>query len=88
MNYQFAELRPNDGHKSFYGKALVYMDASGAQVLRSYHTNVCKVTRDGRFVRLWDGYSVTTMRHVNAFLAFVGLPGRGKAFWDAQEVSE
>lgn len=72
--------------KSFYGKALVIEKDNGEKVLQSYETEVCKITSGGEFVRLWDGYSVTTMRHANSFLQFFGIAGGGKAWWDAQTV--
>lgn len=82
------ELSPmgHEGAKSFYGKAIVIENESGEKILQSYDTEVCKITSDGEFVRMWSGYSVTTMRHVNGFLAFAGIVGGGKAWWDAQPV--
>ena len=59
-----------DRAKSFYGKAKVIEKDNGEKVLQSYNTEVCKISSNGEFVRLWDGYSVTTMRHVNSFLSF------------------
>lgn len=79
------ELIPMDGRKSFYGKAKV-IEKDGETLLQSYNTEVCKVTSSGQFVRLWSGYSATTMRHVNSFLDLVGIAGGGKAWWDAQTV--
>ena len=76
------ELQPNNSRKSFYGKARVIEKDNGEKVLMSYDTEVCKITKSGEFVRLWDGYSATTMRHVNSFLDLVGIAGGGKAFWD------
>ena len=78
------ELQPNNSRKSFYGKAKVIEKDNGEKVLMSYDTEVCKITKSGEFVRLWDGYSATTMRHVNSFLDLVGMAGGGKAWWDAQ----
>lgn len=78
-----SELRPNDSHKSFYGKALILTKDNGDTVLRSYSTEVCKVTKDGKFVKLWDGYSATTMRHINSFLDYMGIQGGGKKWWDS-----
>lgn len=72
--------------KSFYGKAKVIEKDNGEKVLQSYDTEVCKITANGEFVRLWWGYSVTTMRHVNSFLQFFGIAGGGKAWWDAQKI--
>jgi len=84
------ELSPmgNDHAKSFYGKAIIIENESGEKVLQSYETEVCKINNNGKFARLWDGYSATTMRHVNSFLDFVGIEGGGKAWWDAQPVSQ
>lgn len=82
------ELGPVDGRKSFYGKAKVKELENGEKVLQSYNTDVCKITSTGEFVRLWGGYSVTTMRHVNSFLAYVGLSGGGKSWWDNCEVGK
>ena len=80
------ELQPNDSRKSFYGKARVIEKDNGEKVLQSYNTEVCKITSGGEFVRLWSGYSVTTMRHINSFLQLVGIAGGGKAWWDAQKI--
>lgn len=67
-----------DYRKSFYGKAKVIENDNGEKVLRSYNTEVCKITNGGEFVRLWSGYSYTTMRHINSFLRFFGIAGGGK----------
>lgn len=82
------ELTPDNSRKSFYGKARVTHYSDGLTVLRSYNTDVCMITPAGEFVRLWSGYSATTMRHVNAFLTTYSLPGGGKAWWNAQPVQE
>lgn len=81
------ELTPTDRRKSFYGKARVIEKDNGEKVLQSYNTEVCKITSGGEFVRMWGGYSATTMRHVNSFLDCFGIPGGGKAWWDAQAIS-
>lgn len=77
------ELTPGgyDHAKSFYGKAKV-IEEDGETLLQSYDTIVCKITAGNRFVRLWSGYSVTTMRHINAFVEMFGIPGGGKKWWD------
>ena len=81
------KLRPVDNRKSFYGKAKVIEKDNGEKVLQSYNTEVCKITSGGEFVRLWDNYSATTMRHVNAFLSLFGIAGGGKTWWNAQTVN-
>lgn len=72
----------NDKAKSYYGTARVIEKDNGEKVLLSYGTEVCKITKSGEFVRLWDGYSATTMRHVNSFLELFDIAGGGKAWWD------
>lgn len=76
----------SDRAKSFYGKAKVIETENGEKVLQSYNTEVCKISCNGEFVRMWEGYSTTTMRHVNSFLSFFGISGGGKAWWETQSV--
>ena len=78
----------SDRAKSFYGKAKVIETENGEKVLQSYNTEVCKISCNGEFVRMWEGYSTTTMRHVNSFLSFFGISGGGKAWWEAQSVGK
>ena len=67
------------GRKSFYGKAHIIKTDAG-YFLRSYQTIVCSY-ENGSFHRLWDGWSATTARHVDAFRYYFGLPGIGKGDW-------
>ena len=69
--------------KSYYGKAVIVDDGDGEKKLRSYETVVCKIDKDGNFVRLWGGYSVTTMKHVNDFRRLYGLSALSKKEWEA-----
>ena len=76
------QLSPNDSHKSFYGKAWVKECTNGEKLLQSYNTIVCMIDAQGHFKRLRHGWSATTQRHINAFLAFYGLQNlSGKANW-------
>lgn len=61
------DLIPADNRKSFYGKAKVYIDGDGTETLYSYNTPIIKRTAAGELVKLWDGWSATTGRHVAAF---------------------
>ena len=61
------ELKPTNGQKSFYGKALVKRNTDGSETLYSYRTPIIKQTSDGELVRLWDGWSATTGSHIKAF---------------------
>ena len=79
------ELIPTNGRKSFYGKASVTEKDNGDIELRSYNTIVARI-RNGNFERLWDGYSATTMNHINSFIDAYGISGGGKAWWASLEV--
>lgn len=61
------ELMPTDGRKSFYGKAVVKVAADGTETLYSYNTPIIKRTVSGELVKLWNGWSTTTGRHIAAF---------------------
>ena len=78
----------SDLHKSFYGKAWVLEDECGNKLLKSYDTIVCSIDPDGGFTRLWDGFSATTMKHVNEFNSQFGDGSRGKAWWSSCEVNK
>ena len=72
-------LIPNDGRKSFYGKAQVYVLSNGNEILKSYDTFVAIRYKSGNVARLWDGWSATTGRHIRAFCGmnkaeFTALP--------------
>ena len=60
-------LTPNDGRKSFYGKAFVEIDDNGNRTLVSYNTKVLRENANGTFIRLWNDWSATTGRHIKAF---------------------
>lgn len=77
------DLRPIDGHKSFYGKAHVVLDTEdNTAYLFSYDTIVCTYNANSKvFRRIWNGYSATTMRHVNAFRDFYGMCPLSKSEW-------
>ena len=81
------ELKPTDNRKSFYGKAIIIEKDNGEKILQSYETEVCKIKSNGEFVRLWSGYSATTMRHVNSFVQLFNIARGGKSWWDAQPVA-
>lgn len=61
------ELKPIDGRKSFYGKASIY-ERDGKLYLRSYTTTVAYIDKEGKLHRLWEGWSVTTARHLVSFV--------------------
>lgn len=67
------DLPPQNGRKSFYGKAKI-IEQDGEKILLSYDTLVAKITTDNKIKRLWDGTSSTTSTHFKSFLIFYGLP--------------
>ena len=84
-------LKPYDSHKSFYGKAVV-IETNGYAMLKSYETIVAYIDKAGSFHRTWDGYSATTMRHINAFICTchcnLERECTGKAWWERLPVED
>lgn len=76
------ELKPWDRQKSYYGKAIVHCHESGWNMLQSYKTVVCGYNeKTGEFIRTWNDYSATTMKHIDSFRRAYGLRGLGKKEW-------
>lgn len=67
--------------KSYYGKAVVWEPDAESKILRSYDTFVCGI-KGGKFVRLWNGYSKTTMNHINDFRNLFGMNPISKKEWE------
>lgn len=65
-------LEPKGTRKSFGDKAVVKEYENGDKILFSYLTPVLKKTKEGKLIRLWDGYSATTGRHVKSFAGITG----------------
>lgn len=84
MATTYTELKPiHDGRKSFYKKAKTYVDTYGDLILRSYETDVAKITLDGELV-VGGFYSPTTTRHIREFVRQeIELK-----FWSREELSE
>ena len=61
------ELIPTSGQKSFGGKAKVIIEADGTETLYSYDTPIIKRLVNGELVKLYDGWSQTTGKHIKAF---------------------
>lgn len=81
------ELTPVDGRKSFYGKTYVIED-EGKNTLYSYNTPIVSV-KDNTIKPLWEGWTVTTGRHLNAFFESLGIVGGlGKKNWERIQSGE
>ena len=61
------ELIPDNGRKSFYGKAKVVIDDNGNETLYSYDTPIIKRDVNGKLTKLWSEWSNTTGTHIKAF---------------------
>ena len=68
----------------FNDRAIVIPTETGAK-LKSYYTIVCEI-RNGEFIRLWDGYSKTTAKHIDAFRMYYGFKALSKREWIELEV--
>lgn len=93
FSYDLSPLHTNQ--KSFYGKARVYVFENGGDnyhTLLSYGTAVVSVyvgpDNIPNIKRLWDGYSATTMRHVNELLMQEDFPKLSARAWRAMEVGK
>lgn len=73
-----------DRAKSYYKKAKVAEYDNGEKRLYSYGTHVATIDGQNNFHKIWNGYSATTMRHVNSFIYYYGVNGGGKKWWDEQ----
>ena len=69
-----AVILPNSNNR-----ALIITDGKRSY-LQSYDT-VVLMYQDGKITKLWDSYSVTTMKHINTFLSMQGLKQLGKKEW-------
>lgn len=95
VNFSY-DLSPLCGNqKSFYGKASVYVFADGGDnyyTLRSYDTIVASIYVGSDNIphmkKIWDGYSATTLRHVNALLMQKGFPKLSARAWRSMEVGK
>lgn len=74
--------------KSYYGKAIVIEDKFGNKRLKSYKTIVAEITKKGKFKRLWEGYSQTTMNHINEFRKENGLEKINAKEWKNLQVEK
>lgn len=82
------ELKPiNDTRKSFYGKAVVEIKGN-LLILYSYNTKICSIIDGCRFVKHWNGYSLTTNRHIAEFCLQNGFTPYSKKEWENLPVED
>ena len=59
-------LMPING-QSFGNKAVVEIDDNGNETLYSYNTPIITRTKQGKLIKLYNGWSQTTGRHIKSF---------------------
>lgn len=76
-------ILPNSNNRA------IVIETPDKKYLQSYDTLILETDKvTGETVKLWDGYSVTTMKHINQYLPSVGIRTMGKADWTRQEVGD
>lgn len=70
----------------FNGRAVIIPVENG-YILKSYETEVAAIV-GGSFFKLWAGYSVTTLKHINAFRKWYGLTTINKREWIEMDTPE
>lgn len=70
-----------------FGVRAVIIPIENGYILKSYNTEVAAIV-GGSFFKLWNGYSVTTMKHINAFRYYFGFPGMNKREWIEMDTPE
>lgn len=91
MRRAYKSEKENNGAfalEGFNGRALILPnDAENTLILRSYYTDVCSYNpKTGEFYKLWEGYSNTTLKHINIFRQFLGFNTISKREWIEMEV--
>ena len=71
----------------FGGRAIIKIENDGSLVLQSYYTDVCRYNpKTDIFEKTWNGFSVTTLKHINIFRRFLALNTLSKREWIEMEV--
>ena len=74
------DLKQNENNYRIADRAIVIANKHGSS-LKSYYTTVCAII-DGKFYKTWEGFSTTTMKHINDFRMMFNLPTLNKKGWD------
>ena len=72
--------------KVFYRKAALIKN-EGKVFLQSYNTIVACIDK-GKLLKLWDGYSATTARHIDAFCYSFDVKSVSKKEWENMPLSK
>lgn len=67
----------------------IVIDTPDKRYLQSYDTLILETDKaTGETVKLWGGYSVTTMKHIGAYLQENGGKWLSKKEWESLEVGD
>ena len=66
--------------EGFNRRASIRVNEDGTAILTSYYTDVAAI-KNGIFFKLWDGFSATTLKHVNLFREYYGMDALNKRGW-------
>lgn len=84
LREEYKELKNNDkaySLKDFGNRALIIPNGNEL-ILRSYYTDVCRYNLvTDTFTKTWNGFSVTTLKHINTFRSFLGMNTLSKREW-------
>lgn len=72
--------RKHKGLDGSNGRATWYINENGEKVLTSYYEDIIAI-KDGKIRKIWNGYSVTTLKHINLFLSENELDTLSKYEW-------
>ena len=84
LRQEYKGIKAENGGYSlegFGGRALIIPDGNKL-ILRSYYTDVCRYDpKTDKFEKTWNGFSVTTLKHINIFRQFLGFKAISKREW-------
>lgn len=82
MRAEYREIKKNNAAFALddFGNRALIIPTNNGYILKSYYTEVAEI-RDGKFIKLWGGYSATTLKHINAFRKHYGFLTISKREW-------
>lgn len=66
--------------KGSYDRAAIIYHTNNSVILRSYYTDIAVIYK-GKFYKIWKGFTVTTLKHINLFREENSFPTLNKREW-------
>lgn len=67
----------------------LFADLTNRNLVKIYsYSTLVAVIENGKLHRIWNGYSVTTMKHINQVLEELSLPKVTKKEWQKMSIEE